>query len=156
MSGSEEKNMVIAHDSTVTLHYRLLLEDGTVVDETFDEAPLSFTVGDGTLIQGLEEVLLGLTAGSRHTFVLGADQAFGWPDAENVHTLPRGDFGPEGPPEPGSVMSFSTPGGEEIAGTVLSLDGESVQVDFNHPLAGHTLTFEVEIVAVAAPKAIDP
>lgn len=139
---------VIGPGREVTLHYRMRLEDGTVVDETEAE-PLTFTVGDGTLIPGLESFLTGLAAGAEERFLIAPEEAFGLRDPDNVHTLARSEFPAEMPLEPGTVIGFSTPSGEELPGMVVEADADRVMVDFNHPLAGHQLTFEVRVVAVA-------
>ncbi len=139
---------VIGPGCRVTMHYRMLLGDGTVVDESGDE-PLSFTMGDGTLIEGLEWLLGGLHAGAEERFLVAPEQAFGFRDPENVHKMPRDDFDPEMPLEPGTVIGFATPSGEEVPGIVLESDTESVTVDFNHPLAGRDLTFEVRVLTLS-------
>ena len=143
-----ESGKTIASASKVTLHYRILLEDGTEADSSFGEEPLTFRMGEGVLNDGLEEVLVGLAAGVKESITLSPDQAFGWPDTANIHDLPRSDFSSNMMLEPGVIFGFSTPSGEELPGMVLKVDDEKVQVDFNHPLAGHTLQFEVEIIEV--------
>ena len=134
--------------STVTLHLSLTLEDGRVAESTFDDEPLTFTMGDGTLVRGLELGLYGLQPGDRQRLALHPEQAFGLHDPGKVHRLPRADFGAGIEPEPGLIVGFDTPAGEEIPGTVLSLDADSVVVDFNHPLAGRNVIFDVEILDV--------
>ncbi len=138
----------IASGSRVTIHFRIVLEDGTEADSTFGEQPVTFRMGDGSLNEGLEEALLGLRAGARETITLSPDQAFGYPDTANIHELPRSDFSMDMMPEPGVIIGFTTPSGDELPGMVLKVEEEKVQVDFNHPLAGHTLQFEVEILEV--------
>ena len=91
---------------------------------------------------------LEVGSGEVQSFRIAPEQVFGYPDPANVHDLPRDDFPLEIPLEPGLVLSFAAPSGEEIPGTVLALDEARVQVDFNHPLAGHTLQFDVEVIAV--------
>ena len=139
---------VISPGSRVTLHFTLALENGREVDSSRDGEAMVFTVGDGTLVAGLETFLLGLGSGEGQSFRIAPEQGFGYPDPANVHDLPRDDFPLEIPLEPGLVLSFAAPSGEEIPGTVLALDEARVQVDFNHPLAGHTLQFDVEVIAV--------
>ena len=134
--------------STVTLHLSLTLEDGSVAETTFDDEPLTFTMGDGTLVHGLELGLYGLRPGDSQRLTLHPEQAFGRRDPGKVHTLPRTDFGADIEPEPGLIVGFETPAGEELPGTVLSLDADSVTVDFNHPLAGRNVIFDVEIIDV--------
>jgi len=140
--------LAIAPGCQVTLHYSLSREDGLEVDNSRDGEPLIVTIGDGTLAAGLEQFLLGMEAGSRNSYTVAPEQVFGFPDPDNVHALPRDDFPPELVLEPGMVLSFAAPSGDEIPGTVVELDEARVTVDFNHPLAGHTLRFDVEILAV--------
>ncbi len=134
--------------STVTLHLSLTLEDGTVAESTFDDEPLVFTMGDGTLVRGLELGLYGLRPGDSQRLALHPEQAFGIHDPGKVHRLPRADFGAGIEPEPGLIVGFVTPAGEELPGTVISLDDDAVEVDFNHPLAGRNVIFDVNIIDV--------
>ena len=134
--------------SRVTLLYTLSVEDGTVVESTDGFDPLSFTLGDGTLIAGLEAVLVGLRAGDKQCLQIDPREGFGYPDVGNVHFLPRERFPEDVEPQAGLIVGFETPGGDELPGTVLEVDAEQVRVDFNHPLAGRTITFDVEVLAV--------
>jgi FKBP-type peptidyl-prolyl cis-trans isomerase SlpA len=134
--------------STVTLHLSLTLEDGTVAESTFGEAPLTFTMGDGALVQGLELALYGLRPGDTQRLELYPEQAFGLRDPAKIHRLPRAQFSPDMALEPGLIIGFTTAEGEEIPGAVLSVTDDEVEVDFNHPMAGHTMVFEVEILDV--------
>lgn len=140
---------VIGEQSKVVMHYRITLEDGTVADSTWeDSTPIAFALGDGTLSPGLEQALQGLKAGDHETLTLSPEQGFGYKDTENIHNLPRDDFDPEMPLEPGMVIGFSLPGGEELPGMVMDVTESHVQVDFNHPFSGHQLKFEVEVISV--------
>ncbi|MCP4042920.1 MAG: peptidylprolyl isomerase [Gammaproteobacteria bacterium] len=138
----------MSHGSTVVIHYTLSLGDGTEVDTTQGGEPLQFRIGDGSLEAGLECLLLELLPGDKRRFHLSPGAAFGDPDPASVHTLGRAEFPAGMQLREGVVVGFTTPSGEEIAGTIMDLVGESVVVDFNHPLAGRTLDFEVEIVSV--------
>ncbi len=138
----------ISPESTVTLHLSLTLEDGTVAESTFDDEPLTFILGDGTLVEGLELGLYGLRPGDTQRLSLFPEQAFGLRDPEKVHRLPRADFPAEMALEPGCIIGFDTPEGEELPGMIVSTDDTSVEVDFNHPLAGRVLIFDVEIIDV--------
>lgn len=139
--------------SRVTMHFSITLEDGMVAEESFGGEPLVFVMGDGTLVEGLELALYGLQAGERQQLRLEPAQAFGYRDPDNVHALPRSDFPVDMDLHPGVIVGFATPGGDELPGAVLALDDDTVQVDFNHPLAGHTLTFAVHILVVQPPAA---
>jgi FKBP-type peptidyl-prolyl cis-trans isomerase SlpA len=138
----------IAPDRRVVMHYTLSLDDGTVAESSREGDPLTFIVGDGTIVEPLERLLYGLEAGARETFRLEPEEAFGYSEIENIHTIPRNEFPGEMPLDPGNVIGFSGPEGEEVPGTIMDVTEESVQVDFNHPLAGRAVVFEVEILSV--------
>ncbi|MBT2785987.1 MULTISPECIES: FKBP-type peptidyl-prolyl cis-trans isomerase [unclassified Halomonas] len=131
----------------VTLHFTLKLEDGTLVDSTKDKAPATFEFGDGNLPPGFEHPIKGMSAGQEATFQITPEHAFGQHNPQNIQTLKRADFGDE-VPEIGMVMSFADKAGTELPGVVKTIDGERIEVDFNHPLAGRTLVFEVEVLDV--------
>jgi FKBP-type peptidyl-prolyl cis-trans isomerase SlpA len=138
----------IGPGSTVVMYYTLALESGAVVDGTEAGEPLAFTLGDGTLIEGLERALYGLRAGDRQTLRVDPREGFGYPEEGRVHEMARTEFRADMPLEPGLVIGFTTPAGDELPGTVLAVGDDTVRVDFNHPLAGHTVVFDVEIVEV--------
>lgn len=138
----------ITERSTVTLHVSLALEDGTVAESTFGNEPLTFTLGDGVLDYGLELGLYGLERGNKQRLVLDPGQAFGQRDPERVHTLSRDAFAADLTLEPGVIIAFETAAGEELPGAVLEIGEQTVTVDFNHPLAGRTIIYEVEILDV--------
>ena len=130
------------------MHFSLSLTDGTEAFSTFENEPVSLVMGDGSLTDGMELSLYGLNAGDEQSLTLTPDQAFGMPDSEKRHHMPREDFGPELELKPGIIIAFGTPAGEDLAGTVIDLDEQTVQVDFNHPLSGHEVVFKVEILEV--------
>ncbi len=133
------------------MHYTLSLSDGTVADSSRPGNPLRFVLGDGTLETGLEVLLRGLHGGDRARFDLAPGQAFGERDPAGVHGMPRAEFPADMALAEGTVVEFTTPGGDAIAGTVVEMDEDSVTVDFNHPLAERELSFEVEIISVNSP-----
>lgn len=132
----------------VTMNFNLQLRDGTIADASEPDAPLTFTMGDGSLIQGLELALFGLKVGERQTLEIAPQDAFGFVDETNIHMMPREEFDPSLPLEPGTILGFSTPNGTEVPGTILGLEENMVKVDFNHPLAGMPVIFSVEILAI--------
>ena len=143
--------LTIGPGCRVTMHFTITLEDGTVADTSREGEPLTFTMGDGSLIEGLELALYGLKAGDRQVVTMDPREAFGFPDPDNVHHLPRGEFPADMPPEEGQIVSFSTPSGEEIPGAIVEVGEDEVTVDFNHPLAGHEIVFDTEIIAIQPP-----
>jgi len=137
--------------SRVTLHLSIRLEDGTEALSTFDEEPVELTLGDGTLQPGLELAIYGLSRGDRQTLNLLPEQAYGLRDPALIQEMPRTEFATDFEPQPGQIIAFSLPNDEEAAGSVVSVEEGRVEVDFNHPLAGHEITFTVEILDVVAP-----
>lgn len=131
----------------VTLHFSIALADGTVIDNTRSRAkPAEFTVGDGSLLPGFEKAIFGLRAGDRRSVFIDAKRGFGEPNPDNVQVFKRLDF-KDMALELGLMVSFTDRGGE-LPGVVVALDDETVTVDFNHPLAGRDLVFEVDIIRV--------
>ncbi len=139
----------ITANSAVTLHFTIKLKDGSVADSTHSMGkPAKFAMGDGSLIENFEKSLLGLVQGEQRNIELGAEDAFGQPNPDNIHHMDRARFIGEEKVEVGTIMAFSGKDGMEIPGIITEISGESVTVDFNHPLAGQDVIFEVEILEV--------
>jgi FKBP-type peptidyl-prolyl cis-trans isomerase SlpA len=143
--------MQITIGSKVTMHFALRLADGTVADSSFDNEPVSFVVGDGALDKGLELALIGLGAGDRQTLTLMPGQAFGAREDAALQWLERDQFPPDMALEEGQIIGFTGQAGEDIAGAVIEIQQQRVKMDFNHPLAGREIEFEVEILSVDNP-----
>lgn len=139
----------IAEATKITLHFALKLPNGEVVDSTFDKKPATFTFGDGNLLSGFENKLRGMQKGERKQFTVSPEEAFGQPNPANVQTFKRGDFDPAMELYEGLVISFADASKAELPGVIASFDDEEVVVDFNHPLAGRVIYFDVEILDVA-------
>lgn len=138
----------IEYNTIVKLHYKLSLEDGTEVETSYDDEPVLITIGDGTLTDGMEKALMGQTEGNTISATISPDQGFGFPDENNQHSIPAADFPADLKPEKGQIIAFDGPNNEEIPGTIIEIKGNEVIIDFSHPLAGHTLVFEAEILQV--------
>lgn len=134
--------------SHVTLHLAIRLEDGTEAISTFDEEPVELQIGDGTLRPGLELALYGLRAGDRQTLSLFPEQAYGLRDPSLIQQMPLSEFEPSFTPEVGQIIAFTLSNGEEAPGSIRGIEDGQVEVDFNHPLAGHEISFEVEVLDV--------
>ena len=146
----------VAPGRSLTLHFSLALESGELVDSNFDAAPAQCSLGDGKLLPGFEQVLLGMRAVEEREVLLPAEQAFGPTREENVQHFPRFRFPADLPLERGLMLDFADAAGNSQPGVVLSFDSEQVSIDFNHPLAGRPLLFRVKVVQVgAAPSADD-
>lgn len=137
----------IGSDTRVTLHFALSLDNGDVVDSTFDKQPATFTVGDGNLLPGFEQALFGLKAGDQRTVRIPPEQGFGQHNPQNVQVMPRSQF--EGMElSEGLLVIFNDAAKTELPGIVKAFDEREVSVDFNHPLAGKALDFRVEVIDV--------
>lgn len=140
--------LTIGPGCEVTMHFQLTLEDGTVADSTLEADPITFKMGDGSLIEGLELALYGLKVGDKQVLSIDPREAFGFPDEENFHQMPRSEFPDDMNIEEGMIIEFDTPSGERVPGTLTEIKNDMVTVDFNHPLAGHVITFDVEIIDI--------
>ncbi len=142
------KDLKIGEGTQVKLHFSLLLDDGETVDSTFDKEPATLTIGDGNLPEGFESCLYGLVEGDQKTFTVLPEKAFGQHNPSNVQRVSRADFTNIEELEEGMIMGFTDKAGGELPGVITEIDAQQVTVDFNHPLAGRTLTFKVEILDV--------
>lgn len=139
----------IGEGMQVTLHFALKLNNGEVVDSTFEKEPAQFVFGDGNLLEGFEQALIGLTEGEKKSFTIQPENGFGQTNPNNIQEIPRDQFGEEIELEQGLMLSFADAQNAELPGVVTEFDEKSVTVDFNHPLAGKEIQFDVEIIAVA-------
>jgi FKBP-type peptidyl-prolyl cis-trans isomerase SlpA len=135
-------------DSLLTLHSRLATAEDVEFVSTFDSSPATLQLGSGELVPTLEACLVGLPVGGRHVFLLEPEQAFGPHNPQLVQRLARTELPADGKIELHAVVEFAAPGGARFAGLVRELDAEAALVDFNHPLAGQTIRFEVEVVGI--------
>ena len=139
---------LIERDSLVTLYYRIGLTDDQVLEDNFDDEPITVQLGCGEMAEGLELSLIGLQEGDEQTIDIGPDLAFGYVDETLFRVLSRAEFDPEMELEPGLIIEFATEEGETLPGTILRFDETEVHIDLNHPLAGQTVRYSVKIVAV--------
>ncbi len=142
---------VIKRGATVTLHYEIRLPDNRVADSTFETEPMVFVVGDGSLDSRLEESLLGLPQGEQTRILLTPEYAFGDPDPEMFHELPRADVPDDLSLSVDDLVEFNLPNGDTVAGTVRAINEDTLLVDFNHPLAGMNIQFIVNVLSVEPP-----
>tara|TARA_R110002073_G_scaffold50154_3_gene133012 strand:- start:5477 stop:5938 length:462 start_codon:yes stop_codon:yes gene_type:complete len=140
----------IDKNTKVSLHFSLSLNDGSIVDSTFDKAPASFEFGDGQLPDGFQGFLVGLVAGDKEAFMVPPEKSFGMPNPNNQQTMKRTDFPADMALAEGLMISFADANKSELPGVVKDFNDDEVIIDFNHPLAGETLKFVVEIQSVEA------
>jgi len=138
---------IVQPDSLVTLHYRIALENGQPLISTFEGTPATLQLGAGELLPSLERLLAGIETGKRQAFTLPPEEAFGPRKSELVERVRR-EHMPEEDIEPMTIMEFVAPDGSRYSGLVTEIDASSALVDFNHPLAGKTIRFEVEVIGI--------
>ncbi len=117
---------------------------------SFDDDPLDFVMGDGTLEARIEQHLLGMTVGTDQSLSLSPDQAYGQPEDERLQRLSRDAFPADLALAEGRLISFTLPDGNETLGLIEAIGDTEVLIDFNHPLAGKPILLRVKILAVEA------
>ena len=122
------------------------MEDGDVIDSNFETAPATFTVGDGNLLPGFESTLIGLENGDEREFTIPPEEAFGQHNPQNVQRVDRSNFDQQ-ELEVGAMFSFQN-GDGELPGVIIEFEDEEILVDFNHPLAGKNIIFQVKIMDI--------
>jgi FKBP-type peptidyl-prolyl cis-trans isomerase SlpA len=142
-----EREIPVGPGTEVSLTFSLKLATGELVDST-GEKPAALIIGDGNLLPGFEQAMFGLKAGDHAALSIQAEQGFGPHNEENLQRMKRRDFSQELALAEGLVVSFANEKGEELPGVILEIGDEYVEVDFNHPLAGKDLLFEVTILSV--------
>ncbi|MBM9615051.1 peptidylprolyl isomerase [Desulfobulbus rhabdoformis] len=140
--------MTICQGKTVAITYTLTLDDGQVVDSNVEDEPLSYVQGEEQLIFGLEQALEGKQAGDSMKVSIQPEEGYGTVNEEALIEVPVDQLPEEGR-QPGAMLTAVGPQGQEIQGVVKALNETTATVDFNHPLAGEVLHFDVTIVSVA-------
>jgi FKBP-type peptidyl-prolyl cis-trans isomerase SlpA len=138
---------IVQPDSLITLHYCIALPSGQPLINTFEGTPATLQLGAGELAPTLEGLLAGVEVGKRQVFLLEAEQAFGPHNPALVEEVRR-EHMPEEDIEPMSIMEFTAPDGSRYAGLVREIDERVAVIDFNHPLAGKAIRFEVEVIGI--------
>ncbi|MEZ5494116.1 MAG: FKBP-type peptidyl-prolyl cis-trans isomerase [Pseudomonadales bacterium] len=138
----------ISNQTRVTFFFSLSLPDGQLVDSCFGKQPAQCVPGDGNLLPAFDACLLGLCVGDKKQFTIAAADAFGVRRDDNLKRVPRNRFAQDIELVEGLVVSFGAAEGGELPGVVHRLMGEMIEIDFNHPLAGRDIIFDVEIVNV--------
>ncbi len=135
-------------NSRIRWRYKLFLADGYRVEINAEPEGDILQLGQGELHPNLENALVGLPEGEPIRLILLASEAFGMPDEAAIQWLPRDSFPSDMMLAEKQIIQFALPSGQEIPGKILHLADDQVQVDFNHPLAGHHISFELEILAI--------
>ena len=135
--------------NNVSVHYVGTLDDGTEFDSSRSRgAPLSFQVGSGQLIAGFDAALSGMVVGETKTITLVPADAYGEASPEHVQTAPRNMFPSDFEFKVGATVYGKNENGQEILAKINSFDNEEIILDFNHPMAGKTLNFDIELISI--------
>ncbi len=137
--------VTVSEGTRVYLNFSVSLEDGSEVDTNFGGDSVQFVIGDGSLLPGFERLLFGMAPGERQMFVVPPENAFGQPNNNNVQYVPRKQFDDDADLEIGLIFSFADASGGELPGMIIAFDDDEVTVDFNHPLSGRNILFDVII-----------
>lgn len=137
----------------VQVHYTGTLTDGTIFDSSEGRSPLEFTVGSGQVIKGFDEGVAGMRQGEKKVINIPVEDAYGPANEDMIFTLDRSEIPTDIPLEAGMTLNMHEDGNPRpIPVIVRQLTDTTVTLDANHPLAGHDLTFEVELVGVTSPS----
>jgi FKBP-type peptidyl-prolyl cis-trans isomerase SlpA len=143
---------VVTESSYLTLHYRLAAADGTDIVTTFGGTPATLLLGQGQLAPFLEAKLMGMPEGAHQTFEIAAAEGFGERNPELIQNVSKATLDENSEPDAdyqvGDLVTFNAPGGGRFAGVLREMRGENAVFDFNHPLAGQALQFEVKLISV--------
>ena len=136
---------MIGNGSRVKIHYRLSVE-GRLIDSSKGRDPLEYVQGAGQIVAGLESHLARLKPGDKTKVAVPPEKAYGEYKKEAVQKIPRDAFEESDGLEVGRIIQGKTLEGQEFSATIKSVEGDEITLDLNHPLAGQTLLFEVEIL----------
>jgi FKBP-type peptidyl-prolyl cis-trans isomerase SlpA len=142
-------NERVAATSELMMHMIIRLDDGSIAENTRRNGrPSKVTLGDESISPAFEQELIGLKVGDKKEFKLPASDTFGEHLASNVMTFPRSQFSDDIEVEPNAIIEFQNKNGAQLLGVVQSMQDDQVIVDFNHPLVGCVLQFEVEVLEI--------
>jgi len=133
----------------VSVDYKGTLQNGEVFDSSHGRQPLEVQMGVGQLIAGFENELMGMALNDKKVFTLDPENAYGQRDESLMRDFARADLPPEMEPEVGMMLALQSPEGQQMPAKITHLDDEKLSVDLNHPLAGESLTFEIEVVGIS-------
>jgi peptidylprolyl isomerase len=134
----------------VSVHYKGTLQDGEVFDTSKGRDPLEVQMGAGQLIPGLEKALMGMSLNEKKVLTIEPEEAYGHVDKSLTHSFARPDVPSEMNAEVGQVVALTSPEGQQFPAQIIEVDDEQVVVDLNHPLAGETLTFDIEVAGISS------
>ena len=142
---------VVKEGNKITVEYTGRLEDGTVFDSSEKHGePLQFTVGEGKIIKGFDQAVVGMKVGEEKEVKIPPEEAYGEYNPELVKDLPQNVFPEDQEVKAGMIFMMSLPDGRQVPVKISKVENDQVTVDLNPPLAGKTLVFTIKIVSIAA------
>ena len=139
----------VKNDLFISVHYKGTLANGEIFDTSEERDPLEIKMGAGQLIKGFESALMDMSLNEKKTFTLDPEDAYGHRNEEHMQSFLRKDIPPGADPQVGQTIALSTPNGQQIPARITEADDDKVVVDLNHPLAGESLTFDIEVVGIS-------
>ena len=134
---------------TVKIHYTGKLSDGTQFDSSAGRDPLEFALGSGQVIPGFDKAVDGMSVGESKSVTIAAEDAYGQKQEQLVQDVPKSALPDDLEPQVGMQLQSRSPDGQTLPLVVTAVGEDTITVDGNHPLAGHELNFEIELVAIA-------
>ncbi|MDH3883572.1 MAG: peptidylprolyl isomerase [Desulfobacterales bacterium] len=133
---------------TVKIHFTGKLQDETVIETSKDRDPLEFKIGDGNVIPGLEQGVIGMAAGDKKTIAISPEDAFGQPQEDLVVDMKKSEFPKDVELAAGVYLNIESSDGKEFKAKVVEIKEDTVILDANHPLAGVTINYDVELLEI--------
>lgn len=135
---------------TVKIHYVGTLDDGSEFDSSRGREPLEFTIGKPGIIEGFSNGVVGMAVGETKKITLPPEQAYGEPRPDMIQEVPKSSFPENITPEVGLQLTMQNTAGQPFPVKITAIADTTVTLDANHPLAGKTLTFELELMEIVA------
>jgi len=140
---------LVENGNTISVHYRGTLDDGTEFDSSHSRGePIQFQAGSGQMIAGFDNAVMGMEVGGKKNITIPCEDAYGPRDEEAVQVVPRNSFPDDFEFTEGATVQGAGPNGQPFLAKIVSAGGDDVTLDFNHPLAGQALGFEIELVEI--------
>jgi peptidylprolyl isomerase len=140
----------VENGSFVSVDYKGILENGQVFDTSHGRQPMEIQMGARQLIKGFENELMGMALNEKKVFTLAPEDAYGQRDEDQTQSFPRSEVPPGINPRVGMTIGLTTPEGQQVPARIVHVDDEKLTFDLNHPLAGESLTFEIEVVGISS------
>lgn len=132
----------------VRVEYEGTLDNGEVFDSSHGRQSLEVEMGAGCLIKGFEDALMGMSLNEKKTFTLEPNEAYGERDENLKTSFPKKEVPPGLDPQVGQTVALTSPQGQQMPGRIAEVNDEAITIDLNHPLAGESLTFKIEVVGI--------